>query len=156
MTQLWQPAIVDALSNVLHVPLANACLLSISKFTESNGTAQFRKGQVNLLQADGKLLGVGKGENGLYVLNTVNIPTDKAYLVVTLSASWDEWHRHFGHVAILGLKQLRANGLVTGFDVADSLPSSECGTCIAAKMAWTGFPDLNVSRHWRHIIIFGV
>ena len=51
------------LSNVLHVPLANACLLSISKFTESNGTAQFRKGQVNLLQADGKLLGVGKGEN---------------------------------------------------------------------------------------------
>ena len=80
------------------------------------------------------------------MLNTVNIPTDTAYLVVTPSASWDEWHWHFGHVAILRLKQLRANGLVTGFDVADSLPSSECGTCIAAKMAQTGFLDLNDTR----------
>ena len=36
--------------------------------------------------------------------------------------------------------------MVTGFDVADSSTSSECGTCIAAKMARTGFPDLNESR----------
>ena len=73
--------IMHTLSNVLHVPSANACLLSISKFTESKGIAQFRKGQVNLLQANGKLLGVEKGEKGLYVLNTVNIPMDTAYLV---------------------------------------------------------------------------
>ena len=63
--------IIHTLGKVLHDPSASTCLLSISKFAESNGIAQFRKGQVYLLQPSGRPLSVGKGENGLYVLDAV-------------------------------------------------------------------------------------
>ena len=67
--------------------------------------------------------------------------------IPTTSASWEIWHRHFGHVGMLGLKLLHDKALAWGFNV--DLTSDffhKCTSCIASKMAWQPFPSVNESR----------
>ena len=63
-----EKTLTHVLKNVLHLPNATNCLLSISKFAQTNGTANFSKEQVQLLDKEGNLIGTGKMEGGLYFL----------------------------------------------------------------------------------------
>ena len=126
------------LQNVLHIPSATTCLLSVSKFVQTDGYASFTKSGLHLLNKDGLLLGRGVLERGLYVLQARASLTSNYALLGRSDpgASWDEWHRHFGHIRISGLKELHSKGMVTGFNVdGSSTASHDCDACIAAKMA---------------------
>ena len=77
-----------------------------------------------------------------------NFPQDTAAVAHTSpKASWDVWHRRFGHIGILGLKLLHTNQMVTGLDVdSRTVTTSNCSSCIAAKLSRTPFPPVNESR----------
>jgi hypothetical protein len=64
-----------------------------------------------------------------------HIATDKQ------KATWGEWHRRYGHLAISGIKQRRSKNMVTGLDVEESsIPSPTCKACIQAKFHVRPFP----------------
>lgn len=56
------------LKNVLHLPTAGNCLLSILKLVESGGYAEFIGKQMSLKVKGGKVLGTGQLDHGLYIL----------------------------------------------------------------------------------------
>ena len=142
-------SIVHTLTNVLHIPSAPSCLLSIPKFTESlNGNVQFGKGIVRLHKSNGTLIGTGHKINGLYLLkaNTVYQP-EQALPAASSKPSWDTWHLRFGHMGISGLKHMFKKKMASGFDVDTTAPNfTECPTCVASKMTCQSFPIENESR----------
>ena len=77
-----------------------------------------------------------------------NFPQDTAAVAHTSpKASWDVWHRRFGHIGILGLKLLHTTRMVMGLDVdPGTMTTSDCSSCIAAKLSRTLFPPVNESR----------
>ena len=140
---------IHTLNNVLHIPTASTCLLSISKFTETRGYAQFTKDELKLFSANNTLLGVGNGTKGLYLMKAkATFPEEHAFPATSESnPDWNTWYRRFGHVGMSALKLMNSQGLVTGFDVdKSSTHNSDCAACIGAKMTRQPFLEINESR----------
>ena len=62
-----EKSVIHTLTNVLHIPGAPSCLLSIPRFTDSvDGHTIFRKNKVLLFSHKNILLGTGEMVKGLY------------------------------------------------------------------------------------------
>ena len=131
------------LREVLHIPDAPNCLLSISRLDDSGGHVDFREGGCRLFDAKNQVIGEGRKVNRLYQLYArAELPgRECANLAASKAPTWDQWHRRFGHISISGLEQLKREGLVTGLTVDDtSIVSPTCESCIQAKQAHRPFP----------------
>ena len=83
---------IHTLSNVLHIPSAPSCLLSIPKFNETvHGQVIFKENKVILLNNKGAIIGTGHRIKGLYIMQAVSIPSPVLALpaVPTTRASWE-------------------------------------------------------------------
>lgn len=132
--------IIHELRDVLHLPNADNCLLSISRLADTGGYAEFMKNSVTIKSKYGNTIGEGDSQRGLYILKAKAMSTQhSSYTAITNGAvSWEDWHRHFGHIGFFGLQKLRVQGLVTGFNIPeDSTVPSLCDTCITAKLTHT-------------------
>ena len=144
--------VIHTLSNVLHIPSAPSCLLSIPKFNETvHGQVIFKENKVILLNNKGAIIGTGHRSKGLYIMQAVSIlgPVLVLPAIPTNSASWEIWHRHFGHVGRSSLKFLHDKALAQGFDVwvylklhPDKMRSR------AWQFVFTGFADKAGAIHY--------
>ena len=110
-----------------------------------DGHVVFKRNKVLLFSDRDDLLGTGEKVNGLYHMRVEIFPQDTAAVVRTgPKASWDVWHRRFGHIGVSGLKLLHSKRMVTGLDVdPGTATNSGCSSCIAAKLSRTPFPPVN-------------
>ncbi|KAF4622418.1 hypothetical protein D9613_009127 [Agrocybe pediades] len=137
--------ITHRLQNVLHVPEAENCLLSLGRFEEKDGNyVVFRDRMCALLDGKDRLVGTGAKQGGLFLLHArARLPgQDRANFAASKNLTWDQWHRRFGHVAVSSLQRLERQQLVEGFSVdPSSIPSPSCEACIQAKLAHKSFPS---------------
>jgi len=81
--------------------------------------------------------------NQLYQLN-INKRIDKN--TAKTSNTWDQWHRRFGHVSILGIWQLLNDNVVEGLDIDQNSSIKDCDACTQAKQTRVPFPKQATSR----------
>ncbi|KIJ42164.1 hypothetical protein M422DRAFT_81072, partial [Sphaerobolus stellatus SS14] len=130
------------LRDVLHVPSAPNCLLSISRLDNGGGKAEFSNGGCQLRNKNGEIFATGKNVNNLYLLDArADLPGESVNIATALKPSWDEWHRRYGHISINALDTLKRNRLVNGFTIDEaSIPLRSCESCIKSKLAHRRFP----------------
>jgi len=131
------------LHDVLHIPDAPNCLLSISRLDDNGGHVDFQKEGCRLFDVKNQIIGEGRKVNRLYQLYAwAELPGQEcANLTTPKALTWDQWHRHFRHISISGLERLKWEGLVDGLTVDESsIASPTCKSCIQAKQAHRPFP----------------
>jgi len=114
------------LRDVLHVPGAPNCLLSVPRIDEAQGHVEFSNGECTLKDKKGNTIGKGSLFDRLYILKARAQLTsqEKANYASPEKLSWDQWHRIFGHIAISSLEQLDRDKMVDGMAVDHaSIPS---------------------------------
>lgn len=129
--------------NVLHVPKFNSNLLSLGHLDAVGIKFEGSEGQVRLKSRDGKTIGTGKKKRNMYFLDAVGDVPEMAIAnaAVDDTATWEEWHRRYGHLAYSGLERLKKAGMVTGLDIdGDAKPNGICEACVKAKLARRAFP----------------
>jgi len=132
------------LRNTLYTPDAPNCLLSLSRFDNTNGKVAFNDGMCWLKNKDGKVIGKGFKHQRLYLLAARAIlqERERSNYATTRKLAWDEWHRHFGHISISALQQLDRKDLVSGLNIdQSSIPSHTCTPCIQTKQTHKPFPQ---------------
>lgn len=140
--------ITHRIKDVLHVPKAPNCLLSLSRFDEGGGEVEFGKGKCVLKGKDGKVVGIGRKINRLYELDArAVIKPERANIAVPSAKSWDKWHAVFGHIGMSTLEKMHNQNVVAGFEVdKSSIPSRTCTSCLEAKLTHQPFPQQAENR----------
>jgi hypothetical protein len=135
-------AITHKLKNILYIPEAPNCLLSVSRFDEMGGRIIFHRKQCFLEDKGGDIIGYGQMRGRLYLLDTKsNQSKEFSNYASQPKLSWDQWHRRFGHISITSLERLNKENLVEGLLIDQStIPSKSCEACIQAKQAHKPFP----------------
>ncbi|KAJ3543106.1 hypothetical protein NMY22_g3260 [Coprinellus aureogranulatus] len=129
------------LRDVLHVPDAPNCLLSVPRLDEAGGTVVFENGTCILKDKDGRAIGVGHKSSRLYKLEARLPYRERANIAAANKATWDQWHRRYGHLSVTALEKLQKEGLVEGLGIDESsIPSVSCEACIQAKQTRKKFP----------------
>ena len=115
--QLW---------DVLHVPDAPNCLLSIPHIDEAQGHVEMKGGECILKDKEGIIIRKGNLSGRLYILEAkTQFPSqEKANYTASNKLTWDQWHQLYGHIAISSLEQLDQDKMVDGMAIDHtSLPS---------------------------------
>ena len=145
-------SIPHTLSDVLHVPDAANCLVSVSRHDAAGHTAEFCDSGCTLKDKSGRVVGKGQLKNRLYLLfarvnntNCVSLQGSETRgqtnQVSNDKASWEEWHKRYGHISATAIQQLSCCDMVTGLSVDHSTPVNyDCSACIQAKQARRPFP----------------
>jgi len=136
--------ITHQLKNVLYVPEAKNCLLSLGRFNEGDGHVVFKDRKCTLYGKKGNIVGMGTKQGGLFLLSARAQlgGQERANIAASKHLTWDQWHRCFGHVSIASLQRLECQNLVEGFSVnPSSIPSNTCEACIQAKLTHKSFPS---------------
>lgn len=122
------------LSNVLHIPVFNFNLLSVSSLaTQTHSTVCFTSTDCYLQdQYQKKGLVLGNIVGGLYQLS--NLPHMSSAFSATQSSVFSLWHRRLGHVPSKVLSRISA------LHVACTVDTLSCGTCPLAKQCKQPFP----------------
>lgn len=137
-----------SLKDVLYVPGAPNCLLSLSRFDEGGGSVAFSKGGCELKDRKGRVVGLGRKVDRLYQLDArARLWRERANYAAPAAKSWDHWHLLFGHIGMSTLEKMQRMGIVGGFDVDESsIPSPTCTACLGAKLTHQPFPK---KADWR-------
>ena len=131
------------LKNVLYIPEAPNCLLSVSRLDENDGKIIFHKRKCQLENKEGNIIGHGQMKGRLYLLDAKLIQTSQevSHYASPPKITWDQLHRRYGHISITSLERLSKNGMVSGLLIdQSSKPSITCEACIQAKQAHKPFP----------------
>ncbi|OIT34090.1 hypothetical protein A4A49_59275, partial [Nicotiana attenuata] len=95
---------IDKLKNVLHVPDFKFNLMSMSKLTRDLSCAAIFLPKLCVFQDlyNGRVKGIGKEDEGLYVLKRKGIRQLAAHIGMKVSTgdTWDLWHKRLGHASI--------------------------------------------------------
>ena len=127
--------------DVLHVPEAPNCLLSVARFEESGGTVYFKKGKCYLHTKNDQLVGHGARRDRLYLMDAQAKVVQEYAQITRVGKSWNDWHRRFGHVGIGSLEIIAQKNLAEGFEVDTTIASRTCDACIQAKQTVRPFPQ---------------
>ncbi|EDR00116.1 uncharacterized protein LACBIDRAFT_314696 [Laccaria bicolor S238N-H82] len=87
-------SIKHTLRNVLHVPKAPNCLLSIPRLAIGGGRVEFNGNGCQLYDKTNRVIGKGKLTNMLYLLDAcVELPNRESAQYASIQThSWDQWH----------------------------------------------------------------
>jgi len=87
--------ITHQLKNVLHVPEAENCFLSLGRFDEGGGHVLFKDKKCTLYGKKGNIVGMGTKQGGLFLLSArAQIGTqERANIAASKNLTWDQWHR---------------------------------------------------------------
>jgi hypothetical protein len=132
------------LRDVLYVPNAPNCLLSLSRLDDSGGYVHFKHGKCALYDKKNVIIGTGSKIGGLFLLNARAqlLGQERTNYAASQKLSWDQWHRRFGHISITSLERLDREKMVNGMSIDyASIPSKSCEACIQAKQAHKPFPN---------------
>ena len=133
------------LRDVLHVPTAPNCLLSLSRFDDTGGKLETGNGICWLKSKSSAVIGKGYKHQRLYLLAArAALPGQERTNYATMKAklTWDQWHQRYGHIGMTALRQLEKEGLVSGLEIDQlSIPSETCVACVQAKQTHQPFPQ---------------
>ena len=129
------------MKDVLYVPEAENCLLSVSRFEEAGGAILFKDGKCFLRTKDDRLVSCGRRRGRLYHLDACAIVMQEHVNIVKIGKSWNDWHRRYGHIGNSSLEVIARKQLVEGFDVDMTTALTSCDACIQAKQTVRPFPQ---------------
>ena len=141
--------VTTRLHDVLHIPEACENLLSLGRIDGIGGSSICTNGILKVHDQNGQLIAQGKRHNNLYYLDAhTKCAIEHTNIAIKLKRSytWQEWHKHLGHIAITGLCTLHGKNLVNGFAIADSTQTFECDTCIKAKHTCRPLPKKAIQQ----------
>ena len=134
---------IHLLRDVLYVPKAPNCLLSIGQIDDGGGSIDFQDEICWIKNKTKKTIEKGYKTNQLYMLYArAALPgTERSNYASMEKLTWDQWHRRYGHISISALQLLDKENLVKGLAInQSSIPSKMCDACIEAKQAHQPFP----------------
>jgi len=131
-----------SLPNVYLIPKLKLNLVSVGQICDSGDYLVLFSGSfccVQDLQSQ-KLIGTGRRENGLYILDELNVPVAAAATTVDLSSfrlslsssSFYLWHSHLSHVLSSRLRFLASTKALGNLKTCDI---SDCSGCKLAKFS---------------------
>lgn len=122
------------LHDVLYVPKLSYNLLSVSKATEDGKMTKFVEDGCQVLDANEKLIAVGKKVGSLYYLDC---RSGRQWTNTAKSRSHETrenvWHRRYGHLGAQSLQKLAKHQLVDGFDFNAFKEIDFCESCAEGK-----------------------
>jgi len=126
------------LKNVLHVPDFRFNLLSVSKLTKDLKCMVSFYPDLCVMQAlsTGEVVGIGKEEEGLYILRHDAIPTIGAVLKNNCIEDHRLWHLRLGHPSLKVMQHLPMLQ-----NKVDEAVQEECMVCPLAKQCRLKFPS---------------
>jgi len=134
------------LKDVLHVPNQPYNLISLGRWDQIGGTYIGTEGMLTLVNCEGAHIAKGKRlKNNLSRMYVQVYKEDggtmgEAFVANKPPASWETWHRRFGHVGYTGLQKLLDGNIVEGFEVDKNTPKVDCIACTEAKQHVEPFP----------------
>ena len=142
------------LTNVLYVPTNTHNLLSLGRWDTAGGNYHRGQGILTMCASNGDTVAVGtKLSNNLYRLQdfkvskpetTNSINRTYAFQNNTNLATWEIWHRHFGHLGLTSLQALINQNMVTGLNIDQASPKYDCEACTKSKQFVNPFPTGNL------------
>ena len=140
--RIKEKTMTHTIQNVLYLPEAPNCLLSVSRFNEKGGRIVFHKGECFSEAKDKFIVRHGTMHGRLYLLEaTVAKSNDASLYASSPKISWDQWHRRYGHISPTTLRRISKEGMVDGLSIDQlTMPSNMCEACIQAKQAHKPFP----------------
>ncbi len=148
------------LNDVIYVPSAPNCLLSLGRVHKTPGAnIQWNDdGTILVTKSCKPIIRAKSTDNNIYLIHgkadlcndhppIPNLSHEVASLATTPRVSWDEAHRQLSHISISSMKTLLNNNLVTGLEVDQSTdPLIQCTSCIQAKAIHQSFPKESPNR----------
>lgn len=136
------------LLNVLHIPNNKICLFSEGRFDAAGGKITSSRGYRQLVSNQQKTVAEARlTRTHMYLLNAkAKLHVESINTIQEPKPDWNEWHRRYGHIAVLALEKLAKEGLVTGLDVDPTHSPSTCEACIASKLTTRPFPKESETR----------
>lgn len=111
-------------------------LLSIGKFDAAGYCIIFEVGVAKFYDACNKLMLVGRGNNDMYLVDTLDTPTALSACSHEKPMAIDTWHRRFRHASIDAIRNMERKSLVDGLHIVDvPAPEGLCEDCIYGKHA---------------------
>ena len=119
-------------THTLHTPTLNSNLVSVSMLDKAGLTTTFGQGQGIAWRNDGTIVLAGKGANGMYLLESVDVPQRIPLAMSSLSQSTPlkQWHRRLMHCSPLIIKDMAAKNLVDGLKISNEEVNGKCEDCI--------------------------
>uniref|UniRef100_A0A6N2KNP9 Integrase catalytic domain-containing protein n=1 Tax=Salix viminalis TaxID=40686 RepID=A0A6N2KNP9_SALVM len=132
------------MSDVLIVPHITKNLLSISKLTRENNCLVIFSSSGFIIQdlATRAVMGVGRCENGLYILDRGHASLFTSLSSCNSRASSVIWHARLGHPSSRIISSLNKHGVIT-FSDKNTFDSKPCFGCQLGKSHRLPFPNLN-------------
>ena len=124
----------------------------LSRIDNRGGSVNFKDGLCWIKSNTNNIIGKGYKHQQLYMLHARAVVTsmERTNYASTEKVSWDQWHRHYGHISILALQTLKWEKLVYGLNIdQSSIPSRSRKACIKAKQTHQPFPA--EAENWSQI-----
>jgi hypothetical protein len=131
------------LQNVLYIPEATVCLISIRCLTtDSNVIAHFNNTSCWLsTKSSGMTIARGTllPQKNLYSLNILLAQAEHV-LIVHHTPTLETWHHRLGHANYQSIHDMFNNGHLKGATLPSSIPHTQCDSCILGKQSKTPVP----------------
>ena len=123
------------LQNVLYMPEANVCLISVHQLNQLGYSTTFSLGTCWLVNLDGALLAsCSPGPSNLYALPDVCTKDDDITLPsLHTIPNLEAWHRCLGHANHETVLGMACSGVILGMPVNISLAPQTCDHCVMGK-----------------------
>ena len=138
--------------DVLYVPEAKGCLLSVQRLIERDYQVIF-KGDIAILVKGRRRYAIGKLVQGLYILNEYK--QEKINYVKKDKFCIHQWHRKLAHRNLEDVKRMLA---ADKLEIMECNCKNDCESCIKGKMVRESFPkkSLNPAKKKLDVIVTDV
>ena len=122
-------------THALHAHTLNANLISVSALDRAGLLITFGGGKGVVKKPNETIVLTGKGVNGMYLLETLDMKphTPLAFYSLSNPTSLEQWHRWLTHCSPLTIKDMANNGLVDGLTISRDTVTGKCEDCIMGR-----------------------
>ena len=126
-------------TRALHTPTLSANLISVSAFDRAGLTTTFGGGSGIIRKADGTVVLTGRGEKGMYVVDTISDHSPMAMSSLSRPTSLEQWHRRLTHCSPATIQEMA--DLVDGLTIVGKDLRGKCEDCIVGRQTRRPFDE---------------
>jgi len=129
--------------DVLHTPELRSNLISVSKLAKKGVKVEFDQHKARVRSVSSAVIMTAKRCGHLYTIETTSrTPTALVSQTKRQPATFDTWHRRFGHAAPETIREIAVKTLVDGLNITGELiMGGRCEDCIFGKHSTHPFND---------------